>query len=514
MRKGLTDRILRGTAGTIMRQLINVFGQLVLLPIYLKYWGSELFGEWQILSAAVAYVGLLDFGMQTFAVNRMNQSYSRGDIPEFTRVFHTALYFSLVITGLGALLFGIGILGVPVSQWFHLAQMDSGTGRLVLLILCFQFATSLPSGVIGGVYRAIGEYSRDIFFQNIFRALVLGATAVLLISGAGVLVIALTQLSGLVGHVLFVQWDLRRRHPEVRIGLSGHDRKLFMTFIAPSSLFFLMQMSVALTLQGTTLLIGAFAGGAMVAVFIALRALANVVPQVAQAVGATLWPELTALEARQEYTRLRDAYIFASKLLLGFAVASGIFLLFSARDIVAWWTGGRIEFNESIMGALIAIQVCQTWYLASSVLLASSNNHKRLAAANLTCAATGLGIAGLIGWQSGPSFLLWGLVVAELAIPCWFVPYVACRLIKQDLGAYVRDVLGKGFVFGSLVYLVTLAVTRLPLSPGSIERIASVGAAIGIAAVAALFLFWLNRQQRQWAMSVLRIPSWVPVLSR
>lgn len=500
----MIKRLTHGTAVTLMRQVINVAGQLLLIPLYLKFWGDQLYGEWQLLSAAIAYVTLLDFGVQTFAVNRMNQCYAREDLPELRRVFHTALHLSMTVSGAaGLILIGLITL-IPVESWFHLEQTGRQTAMVALAALAFQFTCSLPAGVIGGVYRAIGEYSRDVLFNNIQRASVITATALLLMNGGGIVTIAIAQLTGLLAHIAFVQWDLRRRHPEVRIGISGRDRRLGWSFIGPSGLFFLMQISMALTLQGTTLLIGAVAGAGVVAVFVALRALANCIPQVAQALGATLWPELTALEAKKDYRRLGEAYVLASKLLLGFALTAGVFLHFTAPDIVQWWTSGRLHFDSNLMNALILLQICQAWYLTSNVLLGSSNNHKRLAICQLLSSAAGLTVGAILGRRFGAGAVLWSLVGAEVAITCWAVPLFAMRVARQSSPRYVAEVFGKGAVFGLALYMAAWSASAW-LSSGGFQRIAGIGTLISLAALAVLVLFWLDRDQRRWVRGALRL---------
>lgn len=500
----MMKRVTHGTAVTMMRQVINVAGQLLLIPLYLKYWGDQLYGEWQLLSAAIAYVALLDFGVQTFAVNRMNQCYAREDLAEFRRVFHTALHLSMTVSGAaGLILMGLITL-IPVQSWFHLEQTGRQTAIVALAALAFQFTCSLPAGVIGGVYRAIGEYSRDVLFNNIQRASVIAATALLLMNGGGIVAVAVAQLAGLLAHIAFVQWDLRRRHPEMQIGISGRDRRLAWSFIGPSGLFFLMQVSAALALQGTTLLIGAVAGAGVVAVFVALRALANFIPQVAQALGATLWPELTALEAKKDYRRLGETYMLASKLLLGFSLTAGVFLHFAAPDVVKWWTNGRLHFDSDLMNALILLQICQAWYLTSSVLLGSSNNHKRLAICQLLSSATGLTAGAILGPSFGAAAVVWSLVGAELAVTCWAVPLFAMRVARQSPPHYVTQVFGKGVVFGLALYIAACSASAW-LSSGGFERIAALGILLSLAALATLVLFWLDGDQRRWVRGALRL---------
>jgi O-antigen/teichoic acid export membrane protein len=461
-----------------------------------------------LLSAAIAYVTLLDFGMQTYAVNRMNQSYAQGRIQEFTTVFHTALSISLLVSGTAFLLLAPAVWLLPVDQWFQLEETSVSVGRMTLLVLGLQLACSLPAGVVGGVYRAVGEYARDVFFNNLQRASVLGATALLLLSGAGMLTIALVQVTGLAAHIAFVQWDLRRRHPEIRIGLSDRQWRLGLTFLAPSFLFLLMQLSGVFLMQGTTLLVGAVAGAAAVAVFAALRALANLIAQVAQALGATLWPELSAIESRGEYSRLRELYMLASKLLLSFALALGVFLHFTAEEIVAVWTGGRILFDPALMSALILIQVCQAWYLASSVVLGSSNNHRPLALAALLSTSLGLFLGGMLGRTMGASGVMWGLVIAELSIPCWLIPYRACRLVGQGLREYVTELLVKGAVVFAAIYALMSGLELLPLAAHGLAKIAGAGLIVALAATFSLLAFWLTQEQRRRALSALHLPSW------
>jgi O-antigen/teichoic acid export membrane protein len=504
MSNSMVSRLTRGTAVTLMRQVINVFGQLVLIPLYLQYWGNQLYGEWQLLSAAVAYLTVLDFGVQTFAVNRMNQCFAQGNLAEFRRIFHTALFMSILVSATAAVIMIGAITLMPVERWFQLEQTDSRTAVLALVALALQLTCSLPAGVVGGVYRAVGEYSRDVLFNNIQRASVLIATGFLLANGGGILSVAIAQLTGLLAHVAFVQWDLPRRHPEVQIGLSGRDARLALSFIGPSGLFFLMQMSAALTVQGTTLLMGAVAGASVVAVFVSLRALANCIPQVSQALGATLWPELTALEAKQDYRRLGETYMLASKLLFGFAITAGVFLHFTATDIVRWWTGGRIAFDSSLMNALILLQILQAWYLTSNVLLSSSNNHKRLAICQLTSSAAGLAAGAILGPQFGPSAVLWSLVGAEVAITCWAVPLFASRVARQNPLRYVFEVLCKGMIFGLALYLAGWSASHW-LRTGLVERVAGIGTLTSLAALIALVVFWLDSDQRRWVRVALRL---------
>ena len=83
-------RIARGTLANVVSIFISMAGHIVLTPVFLMAWGVGLYGEWLTLSAAVAYMALLDFGIQTFVVNRLTQCYALGEIKS-TREYSTAV---------------------------------------------------------------------------------------------------------------------------------------------------------------------------------------------------------------------------------------------------------------------------------------------------------------------------------------------------------------------------------------------------------------------------------------
>src|ERR1051325_2162324 len=79
-------RTVLGTVANLLTQVVNSASQLILVPIFLIAWGNQTYGEWLTLSAAVAYLWMLDFGVQTYVVNRLKQCYLRGAVDEYKRI--------------------------------------------------------------------------------------------------------------------------------------------------------------------------------------------------------------------------------------------------------------------------------------------------------------------------------------------------------------------------------------------------------------------------------------------
>jgi O-antigen/teichoic acid export membrane protein len=496
-------RLAKGTLANVIRQVLNVGGQLALVPILLTFWGTELYGEWQILAATVAYITLLDFGIQTYVVNCMNQRYSRGEFDEFTRLLHTALAFSGLTSVAALLLILPAILSIPLTSWFSLTITEPNTARAVAAVLACQTVCSLPAGVVGGTYRAIGEYARDLTVANVHRLTVLLLTAGIVISGGGLLAIASLQLVTLVAAVLFLWADLTRRHPEFRLGFRRANLHLARSFLGPSALFFLMQISMALSFQGSTLLIGATMGAGSVAIFVTLRALVNAIPQATTSLSSTLWPELTSLDARGKRHILAEIHRFATKGFLWLCFCAVVLLHFFGEDVVRLWTNGRILYDRPLMTAFLGLQIVVTAYLMSALILNATNNHRIVAFAQLGSVCLGLTAGYFLLPHYGPAGLVLGMLLAEVVICGLLIPRSACRLLGESFSSFGINVLGRGAgilcVFFGAAHLMVSSLSGRPI----LERMIVSGPVLLLAGTVATYFLWLDDSERKRMKEVL-----------
>jgi hypothetical protein len=76
---GLKAKLLRNLGANAYGQAITILIQLVSVPLYLHYWGKQLYGEWLILSAIPAYLALSDIGFASVTANDMTMRVANGD---------------------------------------------------------------------------------------------------------------------------------------------------------------------------------------------------------------------------------------------------------------------------------------------------------------------------------------------------------------------------------------------------------------------------------------------------
>ena len=58
------SRILKNLGAMITGRAVTIVQQVIVAPVFISRYSLAQFGEWGVLSGAIAAVGLLDFGVQ------------------------------------------------------------------------------------------------------------------------------------------------------------------------------------------------------------------------------------------------------------------------------------------------------------------------------------------------------------------------------------------------------------------------------------------------------------------
>lgn len=445
-------RLAKGMAATLLSQVISIVGNLVLVPVFLAHWGELQYGEWLMIYAAVAYMTVVDFGLQMYVVNLLSQAFTRGAMDDYHRTLHAAFRMSLAICAAVLAVMLVAFALLPIGDWLDFVVIEHGTVAWIAILLGLQLLGAIPQGQINGVYRTIGEYHRGVMVGNVQRAAGLAATGLVVVVGGGPQAVALAQLGPLVVSAVYVWVDLRRRHPEIRLGLREGTFADAKKLLLPSLFFFLLQVSAGLMLQGTTLVVGSVLGAAAVVAFATTRTLANLVTQVTGTINTTLWPDLTALEAQGRYETLRELQRLAAKVVLALTFAAALFLHFNGAQLMRLWTSGAVAYDAGLMDAFLVYVIYLGYMNTTVTVMVAANRHRSVALSTLI--ATGLGIGLAIGGAAwiGAAGVVWAMFVADLGVRGVQQSREACRMIAQPLPSYLFEVLGRGAVVAGLSF--------------------------------------------------------------
>jgi O-antigen/teichoic acid export membrane protein len=503
-RLSLIRRVSQGASVNLLGQFINVIGQLVQVPLLLAAWGTTQYGEWLSISAVVAYLSLLDFGVQTYATNRLTQCRATGDRDQYTRVLQSAWALDVTLAATAAAIVIPALMILPFDRWLHLNATGHGVAWMAASLLAVQTIAALPFGLLTGIYRTLNEYPREQFIVIARQALVIVATVATASLGGGVAAVAAAQLGAIALPGLYAWHDIRARHPEARLGFSHASRTMALSFLHPSLLFLLIQLAGAAVLQGATLMAGGMFGAAAVATFVSLRTLANLSQQGITSVRNALWPEVAAMDAVGDHSGLRLLHTLLAKLAMLIWLCAAVVLFFEGETLVRIWSKGRIPFDHAVMSGILVLYGSYSFWATSSVLLGASNRHKAMTWLFAGGTAVGLPLSWLLGRQLGLPGLVYGITIADIAVAGLWIPRIACHSIGQSYTSFLLQVVARGVVAALPVVAVAYAATVWMPVGASLLRIFILAAIVGLCGFAMLFAVWLNSAERRHVIALSR----------
>ena len=451
----MIKRLFRGIGANFLGQLITIASRIVLVPLFLLAWGADIYGEWLLLSSMVAYLSLTEMGAQLYIVNRMTQAYAHRDNDQFCKILHTGLALFLIIP-LAVFVIFVAVIGlINPATILHITQTSPGTVMLVLAILAFQIVIALPQGVLLRVYSAVEMLPRGVMLLNFMQLI----SFIFLAGGLwwrwGMVSIAILQLIPYGFTAGIALYDLNRKFPQFKILSLGEANFSFgLSFIKPSLHFFLIQLGQAFSLQGTVLVVGMVMGPIQVVLFSTMRTLVNLIRSCLEQISHAAWPELTRLDAQEDMDKFLALFRVILRSILMVSILFITIFHFYGGYIYHFWLRKTVPFEQPVMDLFLIYMGQFIFWLACSHPLQATNRHYTLAKILFISSILTIGLAYLGGRHLGLPGIVLGMIIGDLVLPFWFVPYLlhgyhACfsfKFFAAEMAPYI----------GSLVILATI----------------------------------------------------------
>jgi O-antigen/teichoic acid export membrane protein len=422
---GMIKRLFRGVGANFLGQFINLASRIVLVPLFLLAWGADVYGEWLILSSMVAYLSLTDLGAQLYILNRMTQAYAPRDNDQFRKILHTGLALFLIIP-LAVFIIFVAVIGfINPATLLHITRTGHNTVILVLAIMALQIVMSLPMGVLLRVYFALELLPRGVMLSNFMQLL-----GIILLAGGlwrrwGMVPIALLQIIPYLLISGIALYDLNRKFPQFKIlSLRQADFSLGVSFIKPSFHFLLIQLGQAFSLQGTVLVVGMVMGPIQVVLFSTIRTMVNLIRSCLDQLSHAAWPEMTRLDAQQDI----DKFLALFRVILRTTLTATILLMtilhFYGGYIYHFWLRKTVPFDQPLLDLFLIYMAQFIFWLTCSHPLMATNRHHTLAKALFISSILTISLAYLGGRHLGLPGVVLGMIIGDLVLPFWFVPYL------------------------------------------------------------------------------------------
>jgi O-antigen/teichoic acid export membrane protein len=361
-------RIFGGWSANLVQFALSLTQQIVLIPLFLKYWSGDTLSAWLTIFAAGNLVLVGDAGLHGWSLNRFLSFKSSDDCDRRTSRYYGAAFrlFSVITVLLLGLLL---ILFALISPSLPLGFSGQPGFDPAFMIMTLGTVATLPVNLASALYRARGRYGRVVAVQAWGTAIgQVGQVAALMVSGS-LLTVVLAYVAGQLATSLFILLiDLRRQFPFI-----GHVRgaiswRWTVAQFAGAFPFGVMNFAEVGLSYLSVLLIGVFVSDRIaIAQWGLTRTIASLLRGLCTQLTLPLAAELGhdhAIGARDSLQRLyaRSSVILV---LLVSVVTSGTLAFW--RDFFEIWTHGAIAYN-----AMLAVVLLLGTCVAAPAVLALS----------------------------------------------------------------------------------------------------------------------------------------------
>lgn len=494
--------VLKNATANVVRGGATAMVAVALPPFLTRLMSPDAYGAWALVLQVSAYVGYLDFGIQTAVGRFVAYANEKQDTAHRDRIVSTALV-GLAIAGIIGLS-GCTILALGLPTIFR--QMPSilvGDARVALLLVGGSLAVGLPASVFNGIFVGLqcNEVPAIIVgISRIFSAILL----ILVVHHGG----RLTQMGIVVAVVNLASYGLQyfayRRmvpdaHPSIRLLSRRTSRELFDYCLGLSIWSFAMVL-----ISGLDLILVGFLQFDAVAYYAVSTSLVTLVAGVQNAVFTAMISPMAVLHAREESAALGRLMITATRYGSFILLLIGLPLILGGRSILILWVGPTYAFQGTrILQFLVVANMIRLSATPYAMTLVSTGQQ------NLAMITAILeGIANLLaslaaGYAFGAVGVAMGTLFGALIGVVGNFAYNMRRTSAIEFGIYeyIRD----GLLRPALCAIPVLLVVAVAYRNGTVAWTASLFFLAALAAVATVLLVWrwgLISTERQRLLAV------------
>jgi O-antigen/teichoic acid export membrane protein len=443
-RSGLIKRLGLGVGSSALSQAINALQTILLLPLFLRAWGSNVYGQWLALTSFTSYLALLDFGGQTYIGNLLAIAAAKQDWNEFRRILSQGLSLFLFLS---TTVLGLLIGCVAIATYFLIPGFSRSLSAWEAWVIALQSVAlvflAIPGGVYVTIYRAVGLFTRGAMVGNVFRACGLGLSALLLFFRTSPVTFAASSIFIGLSLTTFIVWDTRRVLPQCRgIKISPRGARAGLSQLGRgASHYWLISLAQMLNQQGVILVIVRVLGSASLPLYVTHKILSNIPGYIVALVQGPAAPELSRLWATGQMERLSSLALRLIRALIVLTGIGAVVIWFCAPSLYPLWTGKVLAVDSNLLAILLVQALIAAGWSSASWCLLAANRPQQVATWSVSNGLLTLLLVAWLAAKHGLAGAALGSLIGDFCCGLIAFPLLLAKLLSIRVRSVFRVML-------------------------------------------------------------------------
>ena len=500
-------RIAKLFAAQNTNQLVVMAQQLLLPPTFVRVFGVSMFGQWQVLTAAISYLGTFNYGLQTYTNMQMTIHYNGGELKECKEVQSAGLRILIGAFLVVAMLLSVVFL-IPINSWLRLT-IPENQAQWTLYLLGMQVMSNMVFGFFSGSYMVFGEAHRGQHYSSANQLLGTLTIVSLAVMRETFPIIAAGQVCVTLLFAIYLAIDVGRRCPDIRPSIRYWKPGSLSAVLKPSSQYMLLATSNMLSYQAPVILMQRFLGPTAVAIYTLTRTVYSMSRRVLYLVTNSLSQEITMVYGQKDWPKLHKLYALSERLVLLMTPPITFGCMLATPLIMQVWMH---------KGGLYQVGVCITLGLMVSVLSIKEHKYQFQFSSNQVSqiAWQTLAIYGLTNIVAIPFIIHFGvngflavLLFSEVA-QLFYLLRLNDRLFAGNMVLDHKPVYKMLAILAVCTVLIYWPMKHITAVPYALQGLIAIGVTLLIGA----FCYWVFQVDEIRSLLWGKLASRIPALAR
>jgi O-antigen/teichoic acid export membrane protein len=357
---------------------VTFFNQIAMVPIFIKFWGVERFGDWILITALSSVFTMTNLGINQATNNEFVIKYQHKKLKACNKLLINSFIFISIISLISIFIAIITAYFFSFKDILFTKTFNDFQTNVLFILLLFNIFIKMYSGVYNGIYRVISKAHVSAMIENIIRLFEIIVLLVGVILDIDIIVIiTLYNIPSLLG-IIFKHYETKK-YFKINFCSKDVDLNVFKSIIRPSMGFMLIPMGLALSNQGMIFVISGLLGSTILVIFSTTRTIVNFLKSALDLLGNSIHPEISVAYGRNDTGLIQKIFYRALIVNLLTGVIIVLLLVFFGKFIYLFLTNYSIHFNDYFFFGMIAVLVVTSISKIFSVLLLATNRHSNFA---------------------------------------------------------------------------------------------------------------------------------------
>jgi O-antigen/teichoic acid export membrane protein len=486
MKSGERLILVKNAIANVVRGGAAALVAILLPPFLTRLMSPDAFGAWSLVLQLSAFVGYLDFGIQTAIGRFVAHTGERGDTGHRDRILNT----SLAALGSASVLGVAGSIGLALllPRIFHqIPALLLHDSRWALVLVASSLALGLPCSIFNGIFVGLQRYEIPAAVIGGSR-LISAALLVLIVRQGG----NLTEMAAAVAAVNLASYGLQyllyrkmcpRAYFSPRLVSRQAGRELLDYCLSLSIWSFAMLLVSGLDVS----LVGYF-DFEKVAYYSVAATLTIFLAGVQNALFNAMIPSTAVMQARGDSVQLGQVMITATRYGVFVLLLLGLPLIFAAKNVLSLWVGPGYAIPAGrILQVLLLANMIRLSAVPYVVTLIGTGQQRLVTVTPLIEGISNLLVSVVTGFFLGAIGVAAGTLVGAIVGVAGNLFYNMRRTVGINFGiaSYLRD----GLLRPLLCALPLMAIASFSHSSNFSTPLFDYAATVAAVALT-LFLLW------------------------